>query len=36
MHEYSVSPKHAERKVNLKLTLALVIVQDEIVHRVVH
>lgn len=29
MHEYSVSPKHANMSVNLKLTSALVIVMDE-------
>ena len=29
MHEYSVSPKHANTTVNLKLTSALIIVMDE-------
>jgi hypothetical protein len=29
MHEYSVSPKHANTTVNLKLTSSLVIVMDE-------
>lgn len=35
MHEYSVSPKHAECKVNLILTSAQVIVQDENDHEIV-
>lgn len=35
MHEYSVSPKHAESKVNLILTSSLVIVQDENYHEIV-
>jgi hypothetical protein len=29
MHEYSVSPKHANTTINLKLTSSLVIVMDE-------
>ena len=35
MHEYSVSPKHAEWKVTLILTSAQVIVQDENDHEIV-
>lgn len=35
MHEYSVSPKYAESKVNLILTSALVIVHDEFDHEIV-
>ncbi|NLL52445.1 MAG: IS21 family transposase, partial [Peptococcaceae bacterium] len=35
MHEYSVSPKHAECKVNLILTSAQIIVQDENDHEIV-